>query len=84
MLKLCKRCFTMKNIKGKRIICKVCEDEVESMETGEITNKNLLNKEFYRKQGKKQLLKELLNKKYVQLYNANTILLLRKFKEKND
>mgnify|MGYP001604000965 CR=1 FL=1 len=28
MLKLCKRCLTMKNIRGKKIICKRCEDEM--------------------------------------------------------
>lgn len=27
MLKQCKRCLTMKNIKGKKVICKRCEDE---------------------------------------------------------
>lgn len=25
MLKLCKRCFTMKNIRGKKELCKKCE-----------------------------------------------------------
>lgn len=33
MLKQCKRCFTMKNIKGKKEICKRCEDELDSQET---------------------------------------------------
>ena len=28
-LKRCKRCFTAKNIKGKKIICKRCEDEFD-------------------------------------------------------
>ena len=28
-IKLCKRCFTMKNIKGKKIICKRCEEEFD-------------------------------------------------------
>jgi len=28
-LKLCKRCFTIKNIRGKKIICKRCEIELD-------------------------------------------------------
>lgn len=29
MLKLCKRCFTMKNIRGKKELCKKCEIEFD-------------------------------------------------------
>jgi hypothetical protein len=29
MLKLCKSCFTMKNIAGKKIICKKCEMRID-------------------------------------------------------
>lgn len=28
-LRQCKRCFTMKNIKGKRLLCKKCEIEFD-------------------------------------------------------
>ena len=28
-LKQCKTCFTMKNIKGKKIICKRCEEDFD-------------------------------------------------------
>jgi hypothetical protein len=32
MLKLCKSCLTMKNIKGKKEVCKRCENEMDKQE----------------------------------------------------
>jgi hypothetical protein len=33
MIKLCKRCFTIKNIRGKKEVCKRCETELKKKES---------------------------------------------------
>jgi len=42
MIKLCKRCFTMKNIRGKKELCKRCEEEFDK-EHSEIAPKENKN-----------------------------------------
>jgi len=42
MRKLCKRCFTMKNIRGKKELCKRCEEEFDK-EHSEIAPKTNVN-----------------------------------------
>ena len=60
MLKLCKGCFTMKNIRGKKIICKKCEDAeniLSKKRIEEYKEEEILKKQNWIKQRDK-LLKE--------------------------